>query len=204
MADTAGLSEVPGAFGEFRIVDQHRRGAVGEDSEQFRVRQTPVQRNENRAEATAGKLHLERVGGVRCQDRDPVAGGDSVISPKRSGQPSDSLVEGLVGVVASGRQVHRGQRIRAPHRVMGDAVVIRDRHAVAPSGGWNTDRHRTNRAQDIGVSAGRRPDDLNRRQLPLEDFLPQDGQLHFRQTVADTAMDAETKRQMLARTRAGR
>ena len=37
-----------------------------------------------------------------------------------------------------------------------------------------------------------------------EDFLPQDGQLHFRQPVADAAMDAETKRQMLARTRRGR
>jgi hypothetical protein len=43
------------------VVDQRRRGAVGDDGVQFGSSQSPVERNENGAEPEAGKLQLERI-----------------------------------------------------------------------------------------------------------------------------------------------
>ena len=49
---------------------------------------------------------------------------------------------------------------------------------------------------EIRVGAFRLLDDLDRGKA-LQDLFPKDRQLHFCQSVADTAMNAETERQMM-------
>src|SRR5690348_7127366 len=51
---------------------------------------------------------------------------------------------------------------------------------------------------EVGVDPLRLADDLDLREA-RQDFLPQDLQLQLRQPIADAAMDAEAKRQVLAR-----
>src|ERR1700709_2705408 len=67
--------------------------------------------------------------------------------------------------------------------------------------GWNTYGQPTEPPAELGVDATRFPNHLDLREA-RQDFLPQDLQLQFGQPVADTAMDAETERQMLPRARA--
>src|SRR5690348_11890152 len=70
--------------------------------------------------------------------------------------------------------------------------------AALPSGG-NSDGQRTDRAQHVGVSPDGLTHHLDHRPIPLQDFLPQDGQLHLGQTVSNATMYAEAEGKMLAR-----
>src|SRR5258708_40140699 len=67
--------------------------------------------------------------------------------------------------------------------------------------GWplTRDPHRqfADPADEGGKHPLRRADDLDAWQA-IEDFLPENLQLHFGQALADTAVNAETERQMLA------
>ena len=60
-------------LGQFGVVDhQHRRG-VADDELQLGHGEAGVQRQEHRADPPAGELHLQRIGRVQRQHRDPVA-----------------------------------------------------------------------------------------------------------------------------------
>jgi hypothetical protein len=71
---------------------------------------------------------------------------------------------------------------------------------VRPSLGANADRQGSIPANDIRYHALWLADDLNGPGLAL-DFLPRDPELHFGQPVADAAVNAETKGDMLTWTR---
>ena len=120
-------------IGEIGIEDQHLRGAIGQDRAQFGIGQPPVQRHENRAGPPAGELHVEDIGAVRGQHGDAVAGFDTKQRSESTGQARDTVVEHAIAVVPPGRQVYRRQRVRPPHGVMGDAVIIGNGHRRPPA-----------------------------------------------------------------------
>src|SRR5215471_6739456 len=60
------------------------------------------------------------------------------------------------------------------------------------------DRQRADAADEVGIEPHRRTRDLEL-EVAFQDLLPQNFQLHLRQSIADTAMDAGAERQMLAR-----
>src|SRR5262249_29613247 len=60
------------------------------------------------------------------------------------------------------------------------------------------DRQRADAADEVGIETARRARDLEL-EVALQDLLPQNFQLHFRQSIADAAMDAGAEGQMLAR-----
>src|SRR5262249_14880788 len=69
---------------------------------------------------------------------------------------------------------------------------------VTVRSGGDAYRQIADRVQEIGVSINRLVLHFDL-QIAAQYFLPQDLQLHFRQAIAQTAMDAKAKRHMLAR-----
>src|SRR5262245_38223398 len=60
------------------------------------------------------------------------------------------------------------------------------------------DRQRADAPDEVGIEPHRRARDLEL-EVAFQDLLPQNFQLHLRQSIADAAMDAGAERQMLAR-----
>lgn len=124
--DVAEFGKLFGAFVEFQVVDQQCGRAVGQNRTQFRVRQAPVQWYEDRADATAGKLDFKCIGGVGGQHRDAIAGFYSELRSERARQSGNPSIIGGIGVGSFGCQVNGGKRLRLPHGVMRNAVIIRN------------------------------------------------------------------------------
>ena len=113
-------------------MDHEARGRIADDVLKFGDGKAGVQRQEHRAEPAAGELHLQRIGRVQRQHRDPVAARDSEPVPQMGGEPRNARVELRVGEVAPAGEVDNRRFIRRAAAEMGDPVVISNRQNLLP------------------------------------------------------------------------
>ena len=78
-------------------MDHHLRRGIADDELQFGNGKAGVQRQEHRADPEAGELHLQRIGRVQRQHRDPVAARDAEFVAQMRGKPRDARVELRIG-----------------------------------------------------------------------------------------------------------
>jgi hypothetical protein len=104
------------------VHEHSRRGVDGQELELGQP-ETPVEGEQDGAQAEAGELELEGVGGVGQQHGDALSALYPQLSSQVAGQPAHPFVELGVGQTAAGRLVHRGQLARAATGVVCYPVV---------------------------------------------------------------------------------
>ena len=104
--------------------------SVADDELQFGHCQPGVERHEDRADAEAGELHLQRIGRVQRQHRDAIALADAADVAEMTGEEPDAGIELRIGEASVAAEIdHRGLGRRAPG-MMRNPVVIPYRHGV--------------------------------------------------------------------------
>jgi hypothetical protein len=122
MGDPGGCGHRRSGLGEVVVVDEQPWTAVTADELQLGDRQPPVQRHEDGAELGAGELHLEEVGVVVGEHRDPVLVADAELGGQHPGQAQRSLVELGPGEAAVRGQVDHGLAPAAYPPVVGHPI----------------------------------------------------------------------------------
>ena len=107
---------------ELDAVEERARLRVAADELELGSRESPVERQEDRAEPLAGELDLEDVGVVVGEDRDPVAPSHPKPVPQPEGGPTHPFVELRIGETPARGEVVDRLAAGGVARMMGDPV----------------------------------------------------------------------------------
>ena len=129
MSDGVTMRQFVGEVRKALVVDECRWRAVGDNGMQLANRQAPVQRNEDRPDAKAGKLHLESIRRVVRQNRNTLARLDAEPTPQMARKRRDASIKFAVAETAATGQIHGRDRIWPAAGVMGNPVIVADGHA---------------------------------------------------------------------------
>ena len=110
-----------------RVVDHQHGCGVADDVVQLGHGEAGVQRQEHRADPAAGELHLQRIGRVQRQHRDPVAALDLEPVAQMRGEPRNPAVELRVGELAFAGEIDHRRLVRRAAAEMGDPVIMANR-----------------------------------------------------------------------------
>ena len=108
-------------------MDHDLRRRIVDDELKLRDGEACVQGQENRAQPPAGELHLQRIGRVHGQHRDPVAARHLEPVAQMRGETRNPRVELRVGEPAFAGEVDNRQFFRRPAAEMGNPVIVANR-----------------------------------------------------------------------------
>ena len=122
-----------GRFGKAPVVDHRLRRGVADDIVELRHGKPPVERYEHRADAEAGELYLQIVGGILGQQRHAVAGPDSQPAAQEARQAADPPVHLRIVDFAPACEIDQRGVFRPPPGMVRDPVEGLELHWRHPS-----------------------------------------------------------------------
>ncbi len=116
-------------------MDHEGGRCIADDVLQFGDGEPRIQREEYRADPSAGELHFQRIRRVQREHGDPVAALDAVLLAQMRGEPRDPRIKLRVAEPALAGEVDYRRLVRGSAAEMGDPVIIaHGRHAFPRSG----------------------------------------------------------------------